>query len=334
MQLFKLRFHSALHVDSKGSGAPEVADDFVRSDTLAAALSLAWATLYSDVDDDFFLNPPFAVSSAFPYMDETLLFPVPAWPVWTHLNDAQRKDYKKVRWLSQDVFVTMLRQKPIAPDQIHLAHGVAIFKTEIAAHPTRYGAQPWVIDERQRVHVDRLGLPTEGGLFFFALQFFAPWSGLWFLAQGAPEVLQKLRGVLDYLGDTGIGADRNSGLGHFQVVETAEFTPPEVSGQGYLTLSLFNPGASDDLTGLLRHSAYGITSRSGWISHSTIGRPPIRVFTEGSYFSKKPVGRVTPMLPAELRQRAHLQLHHSAPRDFRAIWLSCAEPPGLKEEPL
>lgn len=339
MQVFKLQFHSALHVDSKGSGAPEAADEFVRSDSLSAALALSWAALYADTDADFFLDPPFTVSSAFPFVHDLLLLPTPAWPIWPNLSDAQRKSFKKVRWLSRKLFMAVVNQNPIDAAQVHLAPGgIALFADELEAHPMLRAGQPWMLDERQRVHVDRLGLQPEGGLFFFALQFFAPWSGLWFLSRGPADVLQRLRSVLDYLGDTGLGADRNSGLGHFKVAEVSEpaaegLLPAPETTTGHVTLSLFNPGAHDDLQQLLRASAYSITRRSGWISQSTIGRPPIRVFTEGSFFAQKPVGRVTPMLPEALRQQTHLPLNHSAPRDFRAISLPCVTPAILKEEP-
>ena len=52
--LFKLQFKSALHVDSIGSGEPDTTQEFIHSDTLSAALSLAWAMLYGERGDDFF----------------------------------------------------------------------------------------------------------------------------------------------------------------------------------------------------------------------------------------------------------------------------------------
>lgn len=333
MQLFKLRFQSALHVDSKGSGNPEVSDDFIRSDTLSAALCLSWAAIHRDAGPGFFKEPPFTVSSAFPYIGDTLLFPMPAWRIWRDISDdAKRKSLKKIRWVSRGIFNRLLSGKQVDPEETHvLPGGAALFREETGDSPEFKNAPSWAVSERQRVLVDRLGLATDGGLFFFALQFFAPWAGLWFLANGSQETLEKLRGALAFLGDTGIGADRNSGLGHFQVVTDTAYDLPKAQGGGFVSLSLFNPGETDAMERLTRKTAYGITTRAGWIVQSTIGRPPIRVFTEGSYFSERPRGRVVEMLPEAVRIKYGLSLNHAAPRDFRALFMPCAEPPGLKE---
>lgn len=333
MQLFKLEFLSALHVDSKGSGQPEVSDDFIRSDTLSAALCISWAAVRPDTGDDFFLSPPFTVSSAFPYIGDALLFPMPAWRIWADADDdAKRKEMKKVKWISKGVFDRVLTGEALEFADVHsLPGGVAMLPEEVAAHPDLVASAPWTAAERQRVMVDRCGMTHEGGLFFFALQFFAPQAGLWFLANAEPDSLSKFRGALAYLGDTGIGADRSSGLGHFKVVEEREFKMPKVKSEGYVSLSLFNPGEGDDIGELTRKTAYGILARSGWISNATVGRPPIRVFAEGSYFSGKPKGRVVRMLPEDIREKLKLPLEHDAPRDFRAIYLPCAEPAVVKE---
>jgi len=336
MRVFKLKFRSALHVDSKGSGNPEVSDEFIRSDTLSAALALSWAALYpKEANDGFFHNPPYRVSSAFPYIEEILLFPMPVWRIWKDIDPKQRKEAKGIRWLSQMLFEEVLEGKPMNLGTAHirrLKNGIAVSQTELDRNPTLETLQPWIQTERQRVSVDRLGVPKEGGLFFFALQFFGPKSGLYFLANVEGESLERFRAALTFLGDSGIGADRSSGLGHFEVVSEADFKfKKSEKASGAVTLSLFNPGAEDSLEKLLQPTAYGLITRSGWISQSTIGRPPVRVFTEGSYFSAKPKGRVVETLPDRIRDHHKLNLSHSACRDFRAVFLPCAEPPCLKE---
>jgi len=336
MRVFKLKFRSALHVDSKGSGNPEVSDEFIRSDTLSAALALSWAALYpNEADDRFFHDPPYQVSSAFPYIGDILLFPMPVWRIWKEIDPKQRKEAKEIRWLSKELFEDVLAGKPLdlRSDRIRkLKNGIAVSKAEMERNPAIERIRAWVKMERQRVSVDRLGIPKEGGLFFFALQFFGPESGLYFLANVEGESLERFRAALTFLGDTGIGADRSSGLGHFEVVSEADFKfKKSEKVPGAVTLSLFNPGAEDSLEKLLQTTAYGLTTRSGWISQSTIGRPPVRVFTEGSYFSAKPKGRVVETLPDRIRDHHKLSLSHSACRDFRAVFLPCAEPPYLKE---
>lgn len=333
MRYYKLSFHSALHVDSRGSGEPETAEEFIRSDTLSGALCLSWSTIFGETNPEFFMDPPFRVSSAFPFIGDFLFYPAPAWRIWAgDLVGADRKRFKSVRWLSQGVFDRLLDGQEITSGEIDiLPGGAALTFEEFETAPELKEARAWAMSERQRVSVDRLGV-GDGGLFFFALQFFAPSAGLWFVAGMDEAEAGRFRGALDFLGDTGIGADRNSGLGHFRVAEDEVYSPPAGRNRnGYTTLSLFNPGSKEDLDRLLNPSAYRLTTRSGWITGATIGRPPIRVFAEGSYFSVKPKGRVVEMLNQSVRERFELPIDHGAPRDFRAVFLPCAEPPCLKE---
>ncbi len=340
MQAYKLKFHSALHVDSKGSGEPADADGFIRSDTLSAALCIAWSTIFRDTGPDFFENPPFTVGSAFPYTGDILMFPAPAWPVWNVEDDALRKRLKAVEWISLELFEQVASGDALDFQSIRFVSGsVAVSEQEANKYPDLCKQPPWAHTERQRVSMDRMGMQNEGGLFFFALQFFAPHAGLYFLANMAPEIRPGFRAALDYLGDTGIGADRNSGLGHFKADDGTDFPIERFkSRDGWITLSLFNPKPSE--TAVFKEKcAYGLTTRSGWIVNTTIGRPPIRAFTEGSYFSKKPEGRVVPMINEKVRTSIDQKtggkysgsLNHSAPRDFRAVCLPCAEPEALKE---
>jgi len=333
MQVYRMKFLSALHIDSRGSGEPDVAEEFIHSDTLSAALCLGWAALHPDVDDRFFLDPPFRVSSAFPYVGRTLLFPVPVWPIWEGLDVEERKRVKKIRWLSQGLLAQVLAGRMLSLSGIEeLPGGVAVGKAEFKADTGFAKGRPWAMGEMQRVSVDRLGIPRQGGLFFFGLQYFAPFSGLFFLAEASQKDRQNLRAAMDYLGDTGIGADRNCGLGHFRVDSDEKVRIDEAPGAGgWYTLSLFNPSTTEDLEDLTASCAYGLTTRSGWITESTVGRPPVRAFTEGSYFGERPVGRVAPLIDEKTRERFHLPISHAVLRDFRALCLPCVRPACLKE---
>ncbi len=330
MRFFKLKFKSALHVDSKGSGNQESLDEFIHSDTLSAALCISRKTLYpEDTNQDYFLNPPFTVSSAFPYIGDVLFFPCPAWRIWGDIDIAKRKEIKKVRWISKGLLEKVLNGNELQyADVKALKGGVAVSREEYKDFSLGEEEYPWQFAERQRVSVDRVGC-GDGQTFFFALQFFAPSSGLFFLVSGNEDEAEK---SLHFLADSGIGADRNSGLGHFEACESGiiDINAPK-SADGAYTLSLFNPSANEDVQELVSTSAYLLQSRSGWVHGSTAGRPPIRVFAEGSYLSGKPSGRVVPMLPEHVRERYSLDVGHSAPRDFRAFSLPCKQPGCLKE---
>lgn len=332
MYVFKLTFKSALHVDSKGSGEPVSAQEFIHSDTLSAAIALAWAELFEERSEEFFLNLPFQVSSGFPYVKDVLLFPLPCWDVWAKPKQEQsekqevkqRKKIKKIKWISKSLFEDLLNGNQLTSQEIldNAIEGIAFSQAE-KEKLADLGEKFWVISERQRVKIDRLGLKQEGGLFFFGLQFFAPGCGLYFLADVAKDKLDKLKAAITFLGDTGLGADRNCGLGHFQLQNVTKLCLNLPSkNNSWTILSLFNPDPTeDDLKNLTQYSAYNILERSGWIVHSTLGRPPVMVFAEGSFFSAQPKGRILPLLDQNIREKNKLNLSHSAPRDFRAFAL-------------
>ncbi len=337
MKCFKLSFPSGLHVESRGSGEPDQCDDFVHSDTLSAALCIAWATLHGRQDAYFFLDPPFTVSSAFPYIGTVLFFPLPVWDIWQELDDNKffrRKELKKVRWLSMDLLESVLTGRKIDFNEVSIiADGLACSKSEEKTLHSRFptgSRKPWKIVERQRIMVDRLGLRQDGGLFFFAQQFFAPDSGLFFLVDCQEEKLDDFRAALRFLGDSGLGGDRNSGVGHCQVKAEENFIIKKAKTakkKGWLTISLLNPGEEE--ADIADHAVYNLTRRSGWINNSTLGRPPIQTFSEGSFFRQRPRGRVVEMISGQIRKE--LGLPHSAPRDFRCLMLPCIEPAVVEE---
>jgi len=332
MIAYQLTFLSALHVDSKGSGAPETAQEFVHSDTLSAALCLAWRDVYGADDGNLFTKPPFLVSSAFPYIRDVLFFPVPVWDAWKGVDIGRRKEVKAVKWLSRSLLEDVLHGECLNIDAVEvLPRGLAMTEAEFRHCGIGPMYQAWRVGERQRVHVDRLGQQAEGGLFFFALQFFAADAGLYFLVEMDSALRPKFHSALEYLGDTGLGADRSSGLGHFHIRNKQDLSLrlPAIT-EHYLSLSLYNPSLDENLDVLFQDGAYILLNRSGWVHRSTIGRPPIRVLGEGSLFSAKPLGRVVEMLSQDVRQRFQLDLDHAAPRDYRCLSLPCTKPKALE----
>ncbi|WP_045217328.1 type III-A CRISPR-associated RAMP protein Csm4 [Desulfonatronovibrio magnus] len=328
MLVYKLKFLSALHVDSKGTGSPETAQEFIHSDTISAALCTCWGNLYPDLKADFFSQPEYIISSAFPYIRDVLFFPIPKFRIWGESSLSEIKTYKSVNWISQKVLEMVLSGKIIERSEVFVNKQFAYTKNESQVEDL-INCNPWILSERQRVNVDRLGGQSDAGTFFFAQQHFHPECGLFFIAKTSNT--KSLESVISFLGDTGIGADRNSGLGHFRVREkiALNIKLPE-KYDGSLTLSLYNPGPDDNLIRQTSSCAYNITSRSGWISGSSAGRPPIRVFEEGSYFTGQTSGRVVNLINKNLVNKYNLPLKHDVFRDFRSLSLPCAEPSWIK----
>lgn len=334
MNVYKLKFRSALHVDEKGSGTPETVSEFIRSDTISAAVSIAWAKLFPEDSPAVFSNPPFRLSSAFPFIGDILLFPVPVWGIWKQADDPEkRKDIKKIKWLSLSLLEQVLAGAILSVDDCQIMPcGISITRDELTRNKalTQF-TEPWKLVERQRVAVDRLNTDpstdeSQGRLFFFAMQFFAEESGLFLIADGGEKDIKRLRAVLDFLGDEGMGADRSSGLGSFKVTHSQTFSvnSPKKT-DGWFTLSLFNPKPDENLEKLLMNSGYSLVTRSGWISGSTYGRAPIKTFGESSFFSDKPDGRTVSVLNPDLIEH----LGHDVFRDFRTLSIPCVKPDKL-----
>ena len=329
MLAYKLKFLSALHVDSKGSGSPETAQEFVHSDSLSAALCVSWPSVHPEIGSSFFASPDFLVSSAFPYIKEVLFFPVPRFRIWGESRKTDNKEIKQVRWISQRILEDVLHGEIIDPAEVKLKKQFAYSPEESEVEEVT-NLDAWKVIERQRVSVDRLGGQSEAGTFFFAQQHFHPESGLFFMVDAAEPA--KIESVLGFLGDSGLGADRNSGLGHFKILDRIDpglKFPENIDGR--MTLSLFNPGPEDNVSELTRLCAYDLMSRSGWVTSAGAGRPPIRVFAEGSFFAKKPSGRVVRMIDDALIQKYDLPLSSPIYRDFRAFSVPCATPSWYKE---
>lgn len=140
----------------------------------------------------------------------------------------------------------------------------------------------------QRNQVDRIAGSTVEGLLFFKKE--VSCKGLWFLVQ--TDDLNFLKTVFRYLEDTGIGGERTSGKGHFQVIEEEIFTLPKAKNPNtFIILSRYIP-TEDELNFLNNELSNWnlINIRPKRESMYPIGRKYIlkdslRLFTEGSIFS-------------------------------------------------
>jgi CRISPR type III-A-associated RAMP protein Csm4 len=120
-------------------------------------------------------------------------------------------------------------------------------KTEIAQLPEKL-EKLFDSDAMQHNQVDRMsGATVDGMLFYRDETFFAPGAGLWALLRADEQDLASyIQPALRYLGDTGLGADRTSGKGQFEItVETAPVLPPTKTPNAQMTLSYYLPGAGE-----------------------------------------------------------------------------------------
>lgn len=100
----------------------------------------------------------------------------------------------------------------------------------------------------QHNQIDRMaGATVEGMLFYREETFFAPGAGLWAaLRTDEQDFARYIQPALRYLADTGLGADRTSGKGQFDItVEFAFDLPRAKTPKALMTLSHYLPDADE-----------------------------------------------------------------------------------------
>src|SRR5438128_1795525 len=118
VQTLKMHFSSPLHLGDLGIGLENVGV-FAHSDTLFSALCHAYADLFGEAETKDMLGafadgePPFRLSSAFPFVGDTYFFPKPALPPPDFTNAETRtehaKDVKSASFVPQEIFDQWIR---------------------------------------------------------------------------------------------------------------------------------------------------------------------------------------------------------------------------------
>jgi CRISPR-associated protein Csm4 len=285
--VYRLVFSSGLHVGTRGVNLEE-SNVSIPSDTLFAALVDAYRRTGGDPaafvapfpHEGVPGNPPFLLTSAFPFAGEVRFFPVlvPLQRIFKEktLKD-RRKDIQKIRYLSESLWRRMTNGEQLDdwlfPEDEHSEPetGVALqgktlwltledckglpdqFQRDLK---TRYPISPRALREHKvymdcrvpRVTVDRINLASN--IFHAGRVTFAPGCGLWLGVEWrAPRVVvdgtpyeQAFRQTLALLRDDGLGGERTSGYGAFTYEEKGPLALPDVQTGGLaLLLSRYHP---------------------------------------------------------------------------------------------
>lgn len=338
-RLVRLNFgRSPVHFGETGIGLEETSER-VRSDTLFSAWISAYARLIEHPQIGDFLEKfpiskrenagkesPFSVSSTFIYREKSGKYtyylprlvelpnhypagkddlpfaktfkklkylPLSIWKAWyqtdgfTESDRAQliakteetKNDYKGLRLDAAGTFdYDQLFQKQVAPK-------VAIDRVTSVTNFYHTGFMQFRWEESDR-------------------------SGLYFLLRmptADTELEARLEACLRFLGEEGIGGERSSGAGRFEVEYWGDL-PSEWNeviqfqrGNHYSLISLFWDETIDK-DWLDESDRYIIQERGGWIASSFSGRQlrrqMVRMFAEGSVFSKKPNGQLADVTPS------------------------------------
>ena len=311
-RIVKLVFRSAIHLGSDITGIGIEGSRLVaHSDTLFSCLINAYAQLHSanlsvveDLLDRFWEGePPFRLSSAFPYVDQTqgpdtyyLPKPLNDPPNFYDKFEGQydKEEYSKVVNNTQLVKLDNFRNW-LEGDHV----GLDVLEDQNIEHDC-------ISDIRPQHERDRLTDATT--IYHTGLVHFHGRSGLYFLVELNDENILNwdiFRAILKQAGMNGLGGRRSHGNGIFKFTDDplnhnwqALFDLPEQNG--FVNLSLYYPEMTNEFASL-RPVAYQIVPRKGWCYSSVVPsqmkRQTVTMFGEGAVFRNKPKGALADVTP-------------------------------------
>lgn len=288
----KLKPKSALHLGER-ENFREGTEVIIHSDTLFSTFCHCYLLLYGQHELTKLLqqfiegNPPFILSSVFPYWNDKFYFPIPE-------NQIPRsKELKKKSFIEKSGFEMLISGKTIED-----------VKDTVEFIPDKNNKCPYLVIDVPRVGLSRLTNHPGENFFHFGEVIYKnseeEKSGLFFLYELKDKTIEKqFLATLRLLADEGVGGDRSVGKGFF---EQPEFTEIDInipdSNSGIITLSLFLP-ANNELNDIDK-SYYQILTRRGYIYSplcQSLRRKSIRMFKEGSVFPSNKKGRMADVTP-------------------------------------
>jgi len=261
----------------------------LRSDTLFGCLCWAIREVFSEADLERLLarfsqgDPPFLISSAFPFRDNDKdrahFYPRPLMApalLDTPKNVAEatrQKTFRKTRYVSETAF-----QK--------FAEGIWNERDYYQSGEWEKTGPRLIPSDVQHNAIDRLsGGTTPSGALYSLTEYAAPEGGLFFLLDGDTAMVESALGFLHH---QGFGGDSSLGKGRFDV-SISEMAPLGASegATGIIALSLYAP--KPDELDAVRNGWYDLVMRKG-----KVGGPFLRVddfwkrsvpmFVEGATF--------------------------------------------------
>lgn len=306
--IYRLHFRSPLHIGERGVGLEET-QAYVPADTLFSALCTAWRWLYGvdSLQNDLLApfadgqKPPFLLTSAFPFAGDVLFFPKPMSRARIEVAPKHEKKWRSVQYWSLQAFTRWaegaeLKFEPPKDEEEPLCwlldeerEGIRSFVDEETG-----ALRPWKKCTVPRVTLDRITSASQ--IWFFGEVVFRQGAGLWCAIRYDESSLRsRVEACLRLLGDTGLGGERGSGFGLFELEIVEKSLLPEARDTGYVvTLSPCCPDAQQMSNLLDDRCAYSLIPRRGWIGSPEGGnlrRKTVWMFQEGAVL-RSPAGAV------------------------------------------
>ena len=234
-------------------------------------------------------KPPFLISSAFPYKlfqgEKILYFPKPTLkPINVEATPEKMglyKEYKKTRWVPEDIFLSLRAGKLSLQEFFDQKIWEEIKKPIQDAIPVMHN------------NIERIsGASTK---LFYTEEFFIENGGLFFLLDIYDQQIEPLfEGVFQFYSHVGFGGDASIGKGHFhlEMYDYQKFQDLE-KAVSLLNLSLYFPSEAE-----LEHiknrpelTWYKLETRKGksggrFYTSPNVWKKSVTVFKEGSSFPK------------------------------------------------
>jgi len=291
LQITKLMPRGPLHFGQR-EGWREGTEPLPHSDTLFSALChMDWLLNGSEENELGLLKkckeqtPGLVLSSCFPFIDNTLYWPVP-------LNQLSLdKDVRKIRYIETEGFQHLLAGEKLED----------IYKNFQTIPNWENGQTPWIIQDVPRVGINRWTNHPDENYFHVGQVSFKENCGLYFAYNLSENFNQQsFEALIRLLVDEGLGGYRSAGYGFFHAPMFDSITlqtPGQTDGQ--TNLSLYFPDESEKP--VFKNAFYEMIERRGFIFSpyvKSLHKKSLRMFIEGSVFpnngAKGQLVRVSP----------------------------------------
>lgn len=306
LKIVKLHFRSALHLgtDVLGVGL-EDSLSIAHSDTLFSCLINSYAALHSgDTSTVEKLlspfregEPPFRISSAFPFQMQTYYLPKPQVDPPRFYNPkygrAAKRRYGK---LFQNTSLVEINTFKKWINGSHISEREIKDATGDLGHLRTHEIRPQHASDR---------LTNATTIYHTGLVHFKSNAGLYFLVELNDTSLldwNLFKKILTQAGISGLGGRRSHGNGGFNVtISPLDRTWQDLfdlpKQDGFINLSLYLPEDFD----CLKPVGYQLVPRRGWcyssIATQQLKRKTVSMFSEGSVFRNTPHGALADVTP-------------------------------------
>ncbi len=263
----------------------------LHSDTIFGALTFAVAQLYPEKAEEmvkeFETNPPFILSSPFPYIfnesEKVKFYPKVSLKIDNDKADYgidDVKDYKKVKYVDEKIFHKIINGEL---EEVDILNNFKDYEYSNGFLMSSKYDIPFKLSENiiPNNRVNRVTNETEGIFYTSGHEFYN--MGLFFYIRFYNEEYAPIvKAALRFLKDRGFGRDISVGKGQFDYEILDEDIEASGDGKYFVNLSRFIPNDTD-LANIGEDSIYEIGSKRGRSSAGEI-RKQIRFFKEGSLF--------------------------------------------------